>query len=397
MNISLLEEFTDDEVKTALFQMHPTKAPGPDGMNPLFFQYYWHIVGSDVSRAVIDYLNSRTMLSSTNLTHITLVPKRKNPNSMSHFRPISLCNVVFKIISKVLSNKMKKIMGTIISDCQSAFVPERVITDNILISFEILHYMKTKRRRNTSHMAIKLDMSKIYNKVEWDYLKALMLQLGFHPLWVDLVMVGITSVSYSVLMNGVASSYILPSRGLRQGDPLSPYLFLLCSEGFTALIQKAAQTNCLHGVRISRGAPMITHLLFADDRLLFCNASIEECQIIKEILYIYEKAFGQKVNCDKTSIFFSKNTSMERMAEIKVFLNATSLVPFEKYLGLPPIIGRGKRQAFADIKLKVQSKLSGWKGKMRIFSRREGSFDQVYRQSNPGICYELLYVTCWIL
>lgn len=184
-------------------------------------------------------------------------------------------------------------------------------------------------------------------------------------------MVGITSVFYSVLMNGVASSYILPSRGLRQGDPLSPYLFLLCSEGFTALIQKAAQANCLHGVRISRGAPMITHLLFADDRLLFCNASIEECQIIKEILYIYEKASGQKVNCDKTSIFFSKNTSMERMAEIKVFLNATSLVPFEKYLGLPPIIGRGKKQAFADIKLKVQSKLSGWKGKMLSQGGRE--------------------------
>lgn len=172
MNISLLEEFTDDEVKTALFQMHPTKAPGPDGMNSLFFQYYWHIVGSDVSRAVIDYLNSRTI---TNLTHITLVPKRKNPDSMSHFRPISLCNVIFKIISKVLANKMKKIMGTIISNCQSAFVPERVITDNILISFEILHYMKTKRRGNTSHMAIKFDMSKVYDRVEWDYLKALML------------------------------------------------------------------------------------------------------------------------------------------------------------------------------------------------------------------------------
>lgn len=162
MKISLLEEFTNDEVKTTLFQMHTTKAPSPDGMNPLFFQHYWHIVGSDVSRAVIDCLNSRTMLRSTNLTHITLVPKRKNPDSMSHFWPISLCNVVFKIISKVLAN----IMGMIIFDCQSVFVPERVITDNILISFEILHYMKTKMRGNMSHMTIKLDMSKAYDRVE---------------------------------------------------------------------------------------------------------------------------------------------------------------------------------------------------------------------------------------
>lgn len=132
-------------------------------------------------------------------------------------------------------------------------------------------------------------------------------------------MVGITSVFYSVLMNGVASSYILPSRGLRQGDPLSPYLFLLCSEGFTALIQKAAQANCLHGVRISRGAPMITHLLFTDDRLLFCNASIEECQIIKEILYIYEKASGQKVNCDKTSISSARILLWRGWRKLKCF------------------------------------------------------------------------------
>lgn len=205
-------------------------------MNPFFFQHYWHIVGFDVSRAVIDCLNSRTMLRSTNLTHITFVPKRKNPDSLSYFRPISLCNVIFKIISKVLANKMKEIMGMIISYCQSALVPERVITDNILISFEILHYMKTKRRGNTSYMAIKLDMSKTYDRVEWDYLKALILHLGFHPLWVDLVMVGITSVSYFVLLNGVVSGYILTSRGFCQGDPLSPYLFLLCFEGFTALI-----------------------------------------------------------------------------------------------------------------------------------------------------------------
>lgn len=144
MNNFLLEDFLDDEVKTTLFQMHPTKAPGLDSMNPLFFQHYWHIVGSDVSRAVIDCLNSMTMLSNINLSHITLVPKRKNPDSMSHFRPISLCNVNFKIISKVLANRMKKIIGIIISDCQSTFVLERIITNNILISFEILHYMRPK-------------------------------------------------------------------------------------------------------------------------------------------------------------------------------------------------------------------------------------------------------------
>ena len=125
--------------------MNPTKAPGPDGMNTLFFQKYWHIVGTDISNAILDCINSGKFLQSINFTHITLIPKKKNPDLMSNFRPISLCNVIFKLVSKVLANKLKRILGRIISDCQSAFVAERVITNNILISFEILHYMKSKR------------------------------------------------------------------------------------------------------------------------------------------------------------------------------------------------------------------------------------------------------------
>ena len=194
--------------------MHPTKVPGPEGMNPLFFQHFWHIVGHDVSCAVIDCLNSRKILSTINLTHITLIPKRKNPEYMAHFRPISLCNVIFKIVSKVLANKLKKILGMIISECQSALLPERVITDNILISFETLHYMKTKRWGTSTQMTFKLDISKAYDRVEWDYLKALMLKMGFHPQWVNLIMAGISSISYSVIVNGEASGFIKPSRGI---------------------------------------------------------------------------------------------------------------------------------------------------------------------------------------
>ena len=166
---------------------------------------------------------------------------------MSHFRPISLCNVIFKLVSKVLANSLKRILGRIISDYQSAFVAKRVITDNILISFEILHYMKSKRQGNTAHMALKLDMSKAYDRVELDYLKGIMLKMGFYQRWVDLIMAGIMSTSYSVLVNGVPSGFIKPSRGIRQGDPLSPYIFLLCSEGFFALLRNAVQQRLLHG------------------------------------------------------------------------------------------------------------------------------------------------------
>ena len=132
---------------------------------------------------------------------------------------------------------------------------DRVITENILISFETLHYMKSKRQGNTAPMALKLDMSNAYNRVEWNYLKALMLKIGFHPKWVDLIIARVSSISYLVLVNGVPSGFIKPSRGICQGDPLSPYLFLLCIEGFLALFRNAAHHRDLHGVSISWNGP----------------------------------------------------------------------------------------------------------------------------------------------
>jgi len=131
---------------------------------------------------------------------------------MSHLRPISLCNVIF---TTVLANRLKLILGSIIYECQSAFVADRMITDNNFISFETLHYMKSKCQGNTTHVTLKLDMSKAYDMVEWDYLKALMLKMGFHQKWVDLIMAGVSSVSYSVLVNGAPSGFIKPSRGIR--------------------------------------------------------------------------------------------------------------------------------------------------------------------------------------
>ena len=215
MNDSLLATFTEDEIRQALFQMSPSKAPGPDGMTVLFFQKYWHIVGPDVIAVVLDFLNTGRMLSSTNFTNIVLIPKVKSPANMTQFRPISLCNVLYKIVAKVLVNRMKAILPCVISDSQSAFVSGRMITDNVIISFEVLHYLKNLHGGRNYQMAAKLDMSKAYDRVEWDYLKAMLLQLGFHQKWVGLIMECVMSPTFSVMMNGDPTGYIKPSRGLR--------------------------------------------------------------------------------------------------------------------------------------------------------------------------------------
>ena len=233
------------------------------------------------------------MLRKINYTHIALIPKNNSPEKITEFRPISLCNVIYKLVSKVLANRLKKILPHIISENQSAFVPGRQITDNVLVAFEVMHHLHKKNKGKVGQMAIKLDMSKAYDQVEWPFVEAIMHKMGFHEQWVKMIMECITTVSYSVLINGEPKGYIIPIRGLGQGDPLSLYLFLLCAKGLSAMITRAQQEKKLHGIKVASTAPAISHLFFADDSILFCQATVEACGEIQGILDDYEVASGQ--------------------------------------------------------------------------------------------------------
>ena len=219
----------------------------------------------DITEAVLSSLNSGSLLKSINHTFISLILKVKNPERVTEFRPISLCNVIYKIISKVIANMLKPLLNSIISKTQSAFIAGRLITDNVLIAFELLHHMKTGCLGKKGFMALKLDISKAYDRVEWVFLKNILLRLGFQQLWVDLIMECVTSVSYSILVNGELEGVIYLSRGIRQGDPLSPYLFLFWVEGLNAILRIAATAEEIEGFSFCRRGPKITHLFFADD------------------------------------------------------------------------------------------------------------------------------------
>ena len=201
----LLEEFTG-----AVSQMFPDKAPGPDGLNPGFYQHFWNLLGPEVFQSATGWLENLSFPSNLNDTLLCLIHKCTDPQSMKDLRRISLCNVIYKIIAKVLANRMKHILSRIISSTQSAFAPRRSITDNVMIACELLHYMNRKQRGNVGEVALKLDISKAYDRVDWKFLHHMLRVLGFDDRWIKWIMMCVTFVRYSVLVNGSKVGPIIP-------------------------------------------------------------------------------------------------------------------------------------------------------------------------------------------
>ncbi|XP_024156261.1 uncharacterized protein LOC112164272 [Rosa chinensis] len=396
MNNDLLAPYTDSEIKKALFQMHPSKSPGPDGMSPCFFQKFWDVVGHDVCMAVRNVLLTGQVSRESNFTHLALIPKVKEPKLPSDLRPIALCNVVYKIASKVLANRLKSILPQIVSPLQSAFVPGRLISDNTLVATEVAHFMKKLRCQSDGFFSLKLDISKAYDRLEWQYVEAVLLKLGFCRRWVNIVMATIKSASYSILMNGTPTGFILPTRGIRQGDPLSPYLFILCAEGFSLLISASIQHGTIRGLLMSPTAPIIHHLLFADDCFLFGEASVRECQAFKDLLSIYARASGQRINLQKSSVVFSGSVDLQTRNHLSSILGVTCVKEHGLYLGLPIHVGHNKTTIFSYLKERLTKKLISWRSKILSAGGKE-LLIKVVAQTLPNYvmnCYLLPKSLC---
>uniref|UniRef100_A0A803Q1F8 Reverse transcriptase domain-containing protein n=1 Tax=Cannabis sativa TaxID=3483 RepID=A0A803Q1F8_CANSA len=366
-NRLLLQPFDEQDVKSAMFQIHPLKAPGKDGLPGLFFQKHWDLVGKEVTAACLDILNNQADCRSINETLICLIPKTKHPTKMSEFRPISLCNVVYKVVSKCLANRMKPSLNNAISSNQSAFIGGRIIHDNAILGFESLHCMRKGRFGNGKKMALKLDMSKAYDRVEWDFLETMMSCIDYDETWISKVMNCVRSVSFSVLINGSIYGHFTPERGLRQGDPLSPFLFLLCSEGLTCLLHETERAGKLHGLRFGSMEHNLSHLLFADDSLVFLNANFEESKALKEVLDCYASLSGQTINLDKSDLCVGTKIKDDMAISLAAFFGVHLVKNHTKYLGMPTFVGKNKKEVFGKIRDRVEAKLQGWK--MGLFSQ----------------------------
>jgi hypothetical protein len=349
MNESLLKPYTTEEVKEALFSIGDYKAPGTDGLHAIFFKKFWSVVGDQVTTEVLQALNTGVIPEGWNETAIVLIPKGESPELVTQFRPISLCNVMYKVIAKVLAKRLKMILPEIISPTQSAFVSGRLISDNVLVAYECFHTIKKRRQRNNGIFAIKLDMNKAYDRVEWGFFKDMMLRLDFSESWVSMIMACVTSVNYMIWFNSDETDCFSPSRGIRQGDHLSPYLFLLCSEGLSSLLEFEEVTGGIQGVRVCRSAPAISHLLFADDSLILMNDDVSNATALRKVLDLYCASSGQLVSEANSSVFFSPNTRVEIREVICRKLNIVTESLSDKYLGLPTLVGADRSDSFQHL------------------------------------------------
>ncbi|XP_028778309.1 uncharacterized protein LOC114734823 [Neltuma alba] len=359
---TLTPEVSDVEIKNAAFAMGAFKAPGPDGLQPHFFQTQWNIVGGKICDFVKRAFENPQVIKEINQTNIVLVPKVENPTTLKEMRPISLCNVSYKIITKVLANRFRSVMNHLVGPQQGSFISNRSSCDNIIVAQEAIHKMRTKPGKR-GYMAIKVDMEKAYDRLDWGYLQDTLSVIGIKQELIRVIMACVGTASMTVLINGEVGPMFQPSRGIRQGDPLSPYLFVLCMERLNHIILEECSMGRWRPLRFNNEAPPISHLFFADDLLLFTEASTRQVEEVKRIMKRFCLFSGHRINLEKSKAFFSRNVNINRALTLSQKLGIGITPDLGKYLGVPLIHARITKATYGHIMKRVRSRLSGWKGK----------------------------------
>jgi hypothetical protein len=263
------------------------------------------------------------------------------------------------------------LLQDIIAPTQSAFIPGRLITDNALIAFECINTIQKSNDKKGKFCAYKLDLAKAYDRVDWTYLEGMLLKLGFAKQWISWIMTCVRSVKYSIRLNGNLLQKFAPTRGLRQGDPLSPYLFLFVAEGLSRLLRQEINSGQLNELKICRQSPGISHLLFADDSILFFEANMDQAMRVKSILSKYELATGQILSPDKCSLLLGNKCTTVAGQQVAAALQVQSVGFEEKYLGLPVPEGRMKDGKFQPVKEKIKKRVTDYSEKYSSSGAKE--------------------------
>ncbi|KAJ0754284.1 putative RNA-directed DNA polymerase [Helianthus annuus] len=297
---NLESRFSKEEIKAAVFECGDDRAPGPDGVNFRFVKRFWDVLEVDFVKILDDFYCNGVINTGCGSSFIAMIPKASDPIGLNDFRPISLVGVINKVISKVLACRLKKVMDKIISPTQSAFIGGRYILDGPLILNEILRWSKKVKNKI---FVFKIDFEKAYDNVHWNFVLEVLNQMGFSARWCSWIKGILSSARASVLVNGSPTFEFKCHKGMRQGDPISPFLFVIVMEALSRMLVKACNLEIVKGIGLPNGGPEISHLLYADDAVIIGDWSSANIQNVVRILRCFHLCSGLKINLSKSKLF----------------------------------------------------------------------------------------------
>lgn len=366
MSEILISTFSEEEIWNAIRNCDGNKSPGPDGFNLASIKKGWAFMKNDILKFMEEFHTNCNLPIGINTSFITLIPKCDSPVKLSNYRPISLIGCMYKILSKVLATRLKPTLNSVIGEVQSAFTGGRNIQDSILIANEIVDGWK---RRKTKGLIIKLDLEKAFDNINWVFLFRMMRMMGYPDKWIIWIHECLSSARISVLVNGSPTRRFQMQKGIRQGDPLSPFLFILAAESLNHLFLEAVAQGSIKGLNLYDNGPLLTHLQFADDTLIFCGADSNDIIGIKNLLKAFEVMSGLKVNYHKT-VVCGVGVDQSHLESFASILDCkTQSLPIS-YLGLPLGANPKLKSTWSPVIEKFQSRLSSWKHRSLSFGGR---------------------------
>ncbi|GJU64345.1 RNA-directed DNA polymerase, eukaryota [Tanacetum coccineum] len=352
-------EVSNDEIKKSVWECGTDKAPGPDGFTFGFFRHFWHLVDRDVCEAVRYFFKFSDLPKGCNSSFIALIPKIPDANLVKDFRPISLIGSIYKIIAKILTNRLVDVLGGIINEVQSAFIKDRQILDGPFILNEVMSWCKKKKKQT---LLFKVDFEKAYDSVRWDFLDDVLGKFGFGDKWRKWIQCCLHSSKGSIIINGSPTDEFQFGRGLKQGDPLSPFLFLLIMESLHISFQRVVDAGMFHGIDVG-GLVNLSHMFYADDAVFIGEWSESNITSLIHVLDCFHKVSGLKINMCKSKIMGIEVDNGKVSRAATKFGCLVLKAPF-LYLGSYVGGDMNKIQSWKDIIDRIRRRLSRWKMKM---------------------------------
>ena len=364
--VSLIATPSREVIERTLLRLNPNKAPGPDGLTSGFYKAAWPIIGAEVIDSISAFFTTAFLPAVVNSTILSLVPKHPGASEITDYRPIACCTTIYKSISKILVAKLKPLLADLVLPNQTAFIQGRLLIENTILATGLVDgYHKQK---GLPCITLKVDIAKAFDTVNWDFLFICLASLGLPSLYLDCLRACVCTPSFSVGYNGTIQGFFKGKRGLRQGDPLSPYLFVIAMNCLSHMLNQGA-ANGRFGYHAKCASSKLTHLCFADDLLIFTDGKLSSVQAIIDILHEFSRHSGLAISFQKTSFV----TCAVPQDHIDLIASATGLTVASlpvRYLGIPLCSQKLSLHHCAPLIQHIKGKVNSWSSRALSFAGR---------------------------